>query len=66
MSNVKDLFSSMDTTATRNGRNIKIAWTVVFVLASSGLTVHATNSWSAGGAVLFGLWAIGGFIEINH
>jgi hypothetical protein len=38
-------------------------WTILFALVSAGLTMRATGSLSAGGAVLFGLWAIAGILE---
>jgi tryptophan-rich sensory protein len=40
-----------------------VVWTILFALVSAGLTWRATGNVSAGGAVLFGLWAIAGIAE---
>jgi hypothetical protein len=38
-------------------------WTVTLAFISAGLAAHATGSFSAGGAVFFGLWATAGINE---
>ena len=35
----------------------------LFLLTSAALAGYATNSLSAGGAVLFGLWYLGGIVD---
>jgi len=44
---------------------MKFIFTLLFALASAGLTWIATDSSAAAGAVLFGLWSIAGLIELN-
>ena len=45
---------------------VTVVSTMVFAIASTTFTCVATGSWSAGMAVLFGLWTIAGIIEMNR
>ena len=46
-------------------RRATAAITLIFMLLCAGFAGIALNSFSGGCAVLFGLWAIGGMLELN-